>query len=449
MQNVTSLRAVPHPAATTSISVPRVFFTDTGKFLVLNLAKAVTHRVICGFNDRTERFYTYDNGVWTPNGTLINAVIVDLLGNSYRTSHKNNTLDVIRHLQATTRIDGGEPPDARYINTPGGMVNWDTGEVLNHSPDFRSTVQLPVTFEPDATCPAFEKFLSEVLPADCVENADGSPGFIWELIGYTMYSGNPLHIAVLLHGIGRNGKGTFIRVLNALLGAHNTSSVGLQELTENRFRAATLYGKLANLAGDLDSRWIENTAAFKAITGGDQIQAEHKYGQPFDFTPWALPIYSANKPFGSADSSEGWHARWVIVPFPNTFLDEPDRGLDAVLCSEPELQGVMRRGIEALPRLMARGHLQAPASVADAKRKFIAASDAVRAWIDDSCDTTDPSAWSARANLYSAYRTHTFTDGSKTLSAREFYSRVAQIGGITPRKNNVDGFTGIKLKGHR
>ena len=211
------------------------------------------------------------------------------------------------------------------------MVDWRTGKLLPHSPDYLSTVQLPVVYDKKAQCPAFEKFLKQVLPPDCYEPTGDSPGFIWELIGYLMYSGNPLHIGILLRGIGRNGKGTLIRVFKALVGEHNTSAVGLHDLTENRFRTATLYGMLANLAGDLDSKWINNTAAFKAITGGDTVQAETKYGKPFDFTPWALPIYSANKPFGSADSSEGWHARWVVVPFPNSFLGCEDRTLDAKL----------------------------------------------------------------------------------------------------------------------
>jgi P4 family phage/plasmid primase-like protien len=226
----------------------------------------------------------------------------------------------------------------------------------------------------------FETFLTQVLPPDCYTPTKDSPqGFIWELIGYTMYSGNPLHIAILLRGIGRNGKGTLIRLLKALLGGHNTSAVGLHDLTENRFRTATLYGRLANLAGDLDSKWINDTAAFKAITGGDTVQAEHKYGAVFDFTPWALPIYSANKPFGSADSSEGWHARWVVVPFPNSFLHAEDRNLDAKLQTEAELRGVMARGIRALPALMTRGWLPEPESVTEAKEAFIVASDAIRA----------------------------------------------------------------------
>jgi putative DNA primase/helicase len=282
----------------------------------------------------------------------------------------------------------------------------------------------------------------EVLPADCVES-----GFIWEVIGYAMYSGNPLHVAVLFHGKGRNGKGTLIRLLKALVGQHNCSAVGLHELVENRFRAATLYGKLANLAGDLDARWVGNTAMFKAITGGDLIQGEFKYGAAFDFTPWALPIYSANKAFGSSDSSEGWWSRWVVVPFPNVFTGTENRQLDTWLQTDAELRGVMRKGIAALPALMARGRFVEPESMNEAKETFIAASDAVRAWIAEQC-TLESDAWEPRTKLYDAYayRWQTAPDGSKTLSAREFYNRVEQIGGIVPAtRKGIRGYKGIRL----
>ncbi len=321
--------------------------------------------------------------MWRPNRDHIEEEIARLLGNRYRPSHARAVLDLIGFSPDTARITCD--PQPRYINVPNGMLDWASGEMLGHSPDYRSTVQLPVEYHPEAICGAFEKWLAEVLPPDCYESTCDSEGFIWEVIGYTMYSGNPLHAAVLLYGKGRNGKGTLIRVLKALLGERNCSAVGLHELTENRFRTATLYGKLANLAGDLDSRWIANTAAFKAITGGDLVQAEHKFGHPFEFTPWAFPFYSANKAFGSADSSEGWVSRWTVVPFPNTFDDDPDRGLDAVLAAPDELRGVMARGVRALPALMARGRFLQPESVIAAKTAFIEASDAVRSWVGEYC----------------------------------------------------------------
>jgi putative DNA primase/helicase len=417
---------------------PSRFFDPHTGLLVLDLAEAVTQSITCGFGGVDERFYVYDGGVWVPNKGLIEAEIGRLLGNRYRNAHTRNAMDLIRYSPATPRITCD--PVGRFINVANGMVDWERGTLVPHSPDHRSTVQLPVEYDPTATCPAFDDFLAEVLPGDCLP-------LIWELIGYTLYSGNPLHIAVLLYGKGRNGKGTLIRVLKHLLGEHNCSTVGLHELSENRFRAATLFGKLANLAGDLDSRWLANTAIFKAITGGDAIQGEYKYANPFDFTPWALPFYSTNRAFGCADSSEGWVARWLVVPFPTSFVGREHRGLDAKLTSDDELRGILAGGIAALPALMKRGRFDEPASVRDAKRAFVAASDAVRAWIDDQCEL-DPDAWTPRTDLYRAYASHTVSDGAKQLSAREFYNRVEQVSGIwASGHNGVRGLNGIRLLG--
>lgn len=264
-------------------------FFDRDGLRVQDLARAVMSRVSCGFNDTDESFYTYRAGVWLPNRGDIEAQICALLGNRYRGSHATNTKDVIRYSPDTARITRDCQPT--YINLANGMYDWRRGKLLAHDPAYLSTIQLPIKYNPDASCPLFDRFISGVLPEDCWKANKNNPGFIWELIAYTLYSGNPLHVAILLYGNGRNGKGTFIRLLEQLLGARNCSTVTLHELSENRFRAATLYGKLANLAGDIDSRWLESTAMFKAITGGDTIQGENKYGPAFDFRPWALPVY--------------------------------------------------------------------------------------------------------------------------------------------------------------
>ena len=251
------------------------FFGRSG-LLARDLADAVMASVTCGFGYPDQRFYIYDNGVWLPDDGRIEGGDHPAAGQPVPQRAHPHRARPDPHSPGTARIT--DNPLADYVNVPNGMVAWKTGDLLAHSPDYRSTVQLPVAYDPNANCPLFEKFIAEVLPPDLYEPTGDSLGFIWELIGYTLYSGNPLHVAVLLYGKGRNGKGTLIRVLKALLGDRNCSTVGLHQLVENRFRAATLFGKLANLAGDLDSNWLDNTAMFKAITGGDTVQAEHKYG---------------------------------------------------------------------------------------------------------------------------------------------------------------------------
>ncbi|HEY3604622.1 MAG TPA: phage/plasmid primase, P4 family, partial [Sporichthyaceae bacterium] len=433
----------PEPLASTAGIVARPeLYIDRGGLRVARLANAVSGYVTYAVGALDKRFYVYDRGVWRPEDCQIGAVVSALLGDAYRHSHLTNVEDTLRFRPDVRKIDCGPTP--RWVNVANGLLDWRTRDLVGHTPDVLSTVQLPVAWEPDAACPEFEKFIREVLPADCVDPCEGGPGFIRELIGYCVYSGNPHQIAVLLRGKGRNGKGALLRVLQRLLGACNVSAVSLHDLSENRFRLADLYGKIANIAGDLDPKWLENTAKLKGITGDDLMPAEHKFGRTFSFTPWALPMYSANRGFASADSSDAYFGRWVVVPFPNSFLGREDRGLDARLAGE--LEGVLRLGVEALPALMRRGRLPEPASVRAAKHEFTIGGDQVRAWLDEGCEM-DPAAWTKRTDLLEAYLMWDGLDGRSTLSKREFYARLEQVGALRPAKRDgYDGFRGVRLQ---
>ncbi len=96
-------------------------------------------------------------------------------------------------------------------------------------------MQLTVNWNPDAVCPAFDAFLAAAL-------APGDVPRMWELIGYLMMSGNPLHKIILLLGRGFNGKGVLLRVLTALLGEATCPACPLHSLAEERFTRVGLVG---------------------------------------------------------------------------------------------------------------------------------------------------------------------------------------------------------------
>ena len=273
---------------------------------------------------------------------------------------------------------------------------------------------------------------------------------VWELIGYLMYSGNPLHKAVMLMGNGRNGKGTLLRVVVALLGERNITAVSLHDLVNTRFSTASLFGKIANIAGDIDGSYLENTATFKAITGGDSISAEHKGRDRFDFTPWAVPVFSANKVPPSADTTVGYLSRWFVIPFPRDFTGKEDRGLDGKLQTKSELQGIAARGVKALRRLMKRGDFDMPASATAARDEFARRVDQVRAWVDECCNVGEHP-FQPRTPLYQAYTTWAARDGYKPVKAGEFYDRLGAIAGVRSHRlaeNGTRGFLGINIVDH-
>ncbi|PSK96684.1 P4 family phage/plasmid primase-like protein [Haloactinopolyspora alba] len=412
---------------------PGRYFTEKGRLKPKTLAGDVMYLgpLAKGVDDRVWR---YADGVWRPAPDIIRDRATHLLGERYSVTATGAARDIVLANVTEITCDPVEP----LINFRNGLLDWRTGTLHPHDPAVPSTVQLPIDYAPDAAAPHFERFLSQVVPADMVELA-------WELIGYLMYSGNPLHKAVMLTGHGRNGKGTFLRVITALLGRANITNVSLHDLMNTRFATASLFGKLANIAGDIDAGYLENTATFKGITGGDTISAEHKGRDRFDFTPWAVPVFSANKIPASADTTAGYLSRWLVVPFPHSFAGREDRHLGTRLQSPDELAGIAARGIAALPRLLERGDFEETESGSTAMAEFVRRVDQVRTWLHDCTDLDPAHPWVGRTDLYEAYKRWAARDGHKPVKASEFYDRLEAAGAEPAKVRGVRGFRGIRI----
>ena len=102
------------------------------------------------------------------------------------------------------------------INVQNGLLNIWTGELSEHSPDFLSIVQLPLVYNPKTRCPNIGRFLAQVLHPEDVLTA-------LEIIGYLLYRTAIYEKAVMLYGNGDNGKGVFIKVIEAFVGSENCS----------------------------------------------------------------------------------------------------------------------------------------------------------------------------------------------------------------------------------
>src|SRR4051794_9845175 len=100
----------------------------------------------------------------------------------------------------------------------------------------------------------------------------------------------------------------------------------------------------------------------------------------------ALMIFSANEIPRSFDHSDGFHSRWVVVPFDRVRLgpDDEDDTLEPQM--HAELAGVLVRAVEGLRRAMVRGHYDIPQVVADATADYRSSSDPIRRFIEDVLD---------------------------------------------------------------
>ena len=306
--------------ATPSGRLPDAYFSGR-TLLVRILADDVLATIPLAVEQGSGVLWAYQGGVWRPNGEdRVAEIVIDLLGNRFVPGHLTNVLTVLQRQSGMRRIQPGPTP--RWINMTNGLVDWRTGTLYGHMEDAMSINQIPWAYEPGAECPLLDTFFREVLPADLLEPCDTGPGYLYELIGYLMLSGNPLHRAVLLDGTGgrgveagRNGKGVFLKVLKALVGDENACSVTPHNLAESRFAAMELRGRLLNVAGDLNHRHIHDTGTIKKITAGDVVMAEAKHKSPIKFEPYAVSVFAYNEVFTASDSSAGWLARFEVLPF--------------------------------------------------------------------------------------------------------------------------------------
>ena len=113
-------------------------------------------------------FYVYKDGVWKK---LDDMYLFQKLRNKLHTYFDDIWSLKIEneYIQALKRIVyyGGDLNDKkRYLNLLNGMFDLETFTLVEHSPEFYSSIQLPITLKRDVDCPNFKKFLGQCFSGD-------------------------------------------------------------------------------------------------------------------------------------------------------------------------------------------------------------------------------------------------------------------------------------------
>lgn len=386
------------------------------------------------------KLYVYSGGAYRSNGAAHVAKRALELLDSWGESKKWSTHragEVTAYI-ATNAPELWERPPLDRINVKNGIVDIATKTLYAHTPDLLSGVQLPVTFDPEATCPAWEAFVSETFPADAHDLA-------WEIPADLMQPDRSDQRSVLFTGEGGNGKSTYLRGLRAFIGKRNVASMSLQKMESDRFAVAGLLGKLGNICADLPSAHLETTSTFKAITGGDTLYGEYKHRDPFDFLPFSRLLFSANHFPRSSDSSHAFFRRWLVAPFERTFEGDeaiPMEVLDARLAQPRELSGVLNKALAALPGLRKNGFTVSP-TMRKAWEEFRETTDPFAVWLDQAT-ASDPDGYVPRAALRKAYADHCRTAGHPMISDTAFGNAMRRLRPtLTFGQRTVDGKAGV------
>jgi P4 family phage/plasmid primase-like protien len=363
----------------------------------------------------TERIYHYEHGVYLDDGEKVLKALIEAEFGDITTD--TIVRDAIGKVKRRTYVDRDAFNNQHLLNVKNGLINLDTLELKPHTPDYLSTAQLDVTYTPLARSPKIRTFLREVAQS-------GNIALIEEIVGWLLWPDYHIHKAVMLLGPGRNGKGTLLRLLTAFLGGRNVCNVTLQDLVSDRFAKADLYGKLANIGGDLPSKDLSDTAAFRNLTGGDDVRAQEKYKTAFGFRNKAKMIFSANVLPRSPDDTYAFYARWILIEFLNTFTVESgtaDPDLDAKLQTSDELSGLLNIALDGLKRLRANGwKFSYEKTVEDVEIMYKRNANPVYAFLIDECEPGGATDYIEKTLFYNKFKEYAETHGLRPLSVTKF-----------------------------
>jgi putative DNA primase/helicase len=340
--------------------------------------------------------FNAENGIYEPDGEdFVNTQVALKLGEHYSIARR---LEIDAYIRSHTIRE--VPESDKYLHAvKNGVLDVRTSELKQFNPEHVIFNALPVTYNATAKAPLFQKFLIEVVPPE------NDRIVLQEFAGYCLLKDSRFQKALLLTGRKQNGKSTFLNVTSAMLGKKNISSIPLQNLGD-RFAPAQLYNRLANVCADLPDSKLTETGTFKKIAAGDSLNAENKYSQPFEFEPYVKLLFSANKLPDIPKDVEAFLVRWLLVEFPNQFLQNDPRrdpDLKAKLTTEEELSGILNWALEGLQRLLQNKRFTVSETLEDLEESWEILADTVKAFADR-CITNEPMRGETVDKVHAAYR---------------------------------------------
>ncbi|WP_444498725.1 DNA primase family protein [Veillonella seminalis] len=262
------------------------------------------------------QLHYYKDGIYIKGMRELEHLMIKYIPNLNQAKRR----EVLAYLDALI-LDNTPMAPAHLIAFRNGILNVGTMELLEYSPSVVLVNKIDWDYNPNAYDELVDKTLDKI---SC--NNKEIRANLEETVGYCLFRRNELGKAVILTGEGSNGKSTYLKMIQAVLGDDNISALDLKEIGD-RFSTVMIYQKLANIGDDISGEYIPDTAVFRKVVTGDTITAEQK-GQPkFEFKPYCKLIFSSNNipRLGKGCDFSAVKRRLIIIPFNAKFSkDDPD-----------------------------------------------------------------------------------------------------------------------------
>jgi putative DNA primase/helicase len=328
--------------------------------------------------------------------------------------------------------------DPMLLNTPGGTVDLRTGELR---PSDRAAYCTKITtVAPSKEKPVrWLKFIEEITVRDKLL-AD----YLQRVCGYCLTGDTREHGLFFLYGSGANGKGTFTRALQNILGEYAAvipnDMLMAKQNEAHPTEIASLRGARMATAGEVEdgARWAESK--LKSITGGDRIKARFMRQDFFEFYPqFKLVIHGNHKP-KLRNVGEAIKRRLHLVPFNATFEKTKDGLLDEKL--KAEYSGILQWCIDGCVAWQREG-LNRPTAVNDATEAYLEGQDTLGEFLE-AYTRNDGNGKVMPGELYSRYKLWAEARGEFVLSQTVFTPKMEERGYHRKKLHGVRYIAGLR-----
>jgi putative DNA primase/helicase len=376
------------------------------------------------FDASIKQYWRYDGkGKWANcSDEYIFGIVQEYLEEAVSTFSPSYVRNVIEFARKDFLHEGWtEASNLLYIPFDNGVLELKTGQLLDHSPDYGFTWQLPRPYSSvAASWGNIDKFLNtfthgnqqlkDIAIAFCVAILTGR---------------SDLQKFLYLFGSGANGKGAFMSLLSMLVGKENTHSTTIAELNESRFESANLMNKRLVLMTDEDKR-VGGLSVFKSATGQDPIRYERKGKDATNFIFKGMFVIAANSPTFVGDSSYAIKRRKVDFPC-LARVDEKDRR-DLTPEFEAELTAFTTY-LLSIPDEAVTAVIRGAGSVEAVKQlnwEMTVREDSIAAFFSDKL-IIDPDGSIGCGNLYKSYQSYCEDSGLKSKSINNFTPSLLEL----------------------
>lgn len=341
------------------------------------------------------------------------------------------------------------------LNLRDCVVNLRTGERLDHDPSRLmmhraeaawATVPVGKTYKDIA--PRFMAFLAAVTQGD-VELA----AYLQRAVGVSMCGHGPKNRLFICHGMGANGKSTFIGVIATILGSYAVNT--RVETFVNKGGFDQIPVDVATLAGARMVTMAEPEAGdqlasglVKEILGERSKTARFMRRDPFTFTPTCSPWLSCNHKLIIRDNSDGTWRRMALIPWKHKF-EEKDQveHYDQVLL-DAERDGILAWMLDGAREYLAHG-LKTPASVVAAVAAYREEMDLLGEFVGEYMERGDtPRHVTAYQDAWQAFKVWAKDNGEdeRRWSTKRFTRELADRGiKRAPGKAKGQPLMGVRL----